>query len=125
MEWHLDSGLFASGYAWVFPHQDSVSVGAYVDGRVMKAKQLQDNLIKWSAKSGYPLSGHKSEAEYINFDFRGYRFNNIFLVGDAAGLASGLTGEGIYPAIVSGEAVAGLYRQSGLQPSGAAKNDKK
>jgi menaquinone-9 beta-reductase len=107
MEWHLDTDLFASGYAWVFPHQDSVSVGAYVDCRVMKAKKLHDSLIKWSVKSGHSLSGHKSEAELINFDFRGYHFNNIFLVGDAAGLASGLTGEGIYPAIVSGEAVAG------------------
>jgi geranylgeranyl reductase len=116
MEWHLDSRLFGSGYAWVFPHQDSVSVGAYVDARVMKAKQLQDNLITWSAKSGHPLSGRKSEAELINFDFRGYRFNNIFLVGDAAGLASGLTGEGIYPAIASGEAVARLIVNPDYNP---------
>jgi flavin-dependent dehydrogenase len=46
------------------------------------------------------------QAELINFDYRGFQFNNIWLVGDAAGLASGLTGEGIHPAIVSGEAVA-------------------
>jgi menaquinone-9 beta-reductase len=121
MEWHLDSSLFGSGYAWVFPHQDSVSVGAYADGRVMKAKQLQDNLVKWSAKSGHSLSGHKSEAELINFDFRGYRFNNIFLVGDAAGLASGLTGEGIYPAITSGEAVAGLIVNPDFNPAALQK----
>ena len=106
MEWHLDSGLFASGYSWVFPHQESLSVGAYVDGRVMRAKQLHNGLMTWAARSGYSLSGQKSQAELINFDFRGYQFKNIFLVGDAAGLASGLTGEGIYPAIVSGEAVA-------------------
>lgn len=106
MEWHLDSSLFSSGYSWVFPHQETVSVGAYVDARVMKAKRLKENLLQWGEKSGYPLSGYKGEAEYINFDYRGYRFNNIFLIGDAAGLASGLTGEGIYPAIVSGETVA-------------------
>jgi geranylgeranyl reductase len=106
MTWHLDSALFKSGYAWVFPHKETVSVGAYVDARVMKAKKLQESLLKWAKKSGYPLSLHKGEAEMINFDYRGFRFKNIFLIGDAAGLASGLTGEGIYPAIVSGEEVA-------------------
>ncbi len=106
MEWHLSSALFKSGYAWVFPHKETVSVGAYVDSRVMKAKKLKENLLKWGEKFNYPLSTHKGEAEFINYDYRGYRFNNIFLVGDAAGLASGLTGEGIYPAIISGESVA-------------------
>lgn len=106
MEWHLDSTFFAGGYSWVFPHRQKVSIGAYVDARVMKAKELQKNLLAWGMKFGHSLSSHKAEAEYINFDYRGYRFQNIFLVGDAAGLASGLTGEGIYPAIVSGEEVA-------------------
>ncbi len=106
MEWHLDTSLFFSGYSWVFPHKETVSLGAYVDARVMKAKMLKDNLLKWGEKLGYPLSSYKGEAEFINFDYRGYHFKNIFLVGDAAGLASGLTGEGIYPAIVSGETVA-------------------
>jgi geranylgeranyl reductase len=116
MEWHLDSALFKSGYAWVFPHKDTVSVGAYVDARVMKAKTLQENLLKWGERTGFPLSAYKGEAEYINFDYRGYRFNNIFLIGDAAGLASGLTGEGIYPAIVSGESVAKCIASPGFNP---------
>ena len=106
MEWHLNSRFFAGGYAWVFPHRQTISIGAYVDARVMKAKQLQKNLLVWGGQAGHSLSSGKAEAEYINFDYRGYRFDNIFLIGDAAGLASGLTGEGIYPAIVSGEEVA-------------------
>ena len=106
MQWHLDARLFSSGYAWVFPHMETISVGAYVDARVMKAKQLKENLLQWGAGLGFSLDDYRGEAEYINFDYRGYRFKNIFLVGDAAGLASGLTGEGIYPAIVSGETVA-------------------
>ncbi|GAB6191678.1 NAD(P)/FAD-dependent oxidoreductase [Desulfocastanea catecholica] len=116
MAWHLDSALFKSGYAWVFPHQETVSVGAYVDARVMQAKKLQENLFKWAKKSGYPLSTQKGEAERINFDYRGFRFKNIFLIGDAAGLASGLTGEGIYPAIVSGEEVARCIAHPGFNP---------
>jgi menaquinone-9 beta-reductase len=105
MEWHLDSSLFSNGYAWVFPHTGSASIGAYVVADQMKAHTLQANLLSWADKQGYPLRKHKASAELINFDFRGWHFGNIFLVGDAAGLASGLTGEGIYPAIISGEMV--------------------
>lgn len=107
MEWHLDSKLFGSGYAWVFPHKDSVSIGAYCDQNVLGAKPLHNNLIKWGARKGFQLGSCKARAEFINFDYRGHRFKNIYLVGDAAGLASGLTGEGIYSAIVSGKSVAG------------------
>ncbi len=117
MQWHLSSALFKSGYAWVFPHKETVSVGAYVDSRVMKAKKLQENLLKWGVIFGYPLSDHKGEAEFINYDYRGYRFKNIFLVGDAAGLASGLTGEGIYPAIISGESVAKCITGEDFNPT--------
>ena len=34
------------------------------------------------------------------------KFGNIFLAGDAAGIASGLTGEGIYQSLVTGIEVA-------------------
>jgi len=105
MQWHLNSSLFANGYAWVFPHRESASIGGYVDARYMQAQELKTNLLRWGDICGYPLRQNKCSAEFINFDYRGYHFGNIFLVGDAAGLASGLTGEGIYPAIISGETV--------------------
>lgn len=106
MEWHLDAQKFGSGYGWVFPHKDTVSVGAYADAEVMTAKKLHHNLVQWGTKKGFLLSQCRPRAEFINFDYQGHQFENIFLVGDAAGLASGLTGEGIYPAIISGESVA-------------------
>ena len=105
MEWHLDCRFFANGYSWVFPHRDSASVGAYVHWRRMKAGLLKENLRRWAKARGHSLKDCQPSAELINFDFRGWRFGNTFLIGDAAGLASGLTGEGIYPAIVSGEIV--------------------
>lgn len=106
MEWHLDSTLFHSGYSWIFPHSDTVSIGAYADANVMKARELKLALCRWAKRRGISLPQHPARAEIINFDYRGWRFGNIFLAGDAAGVASGLTGEGIFPAIVSGEAVA-------------------
>lgn len=106
MEWHLHHRLFANGYAWIFPHSDSVSVGAYAPKESMSPAQLKQSLLQWASDQGISLNGLKAQAEYINFDYNGWKFNNIFLAGDAAGLASGLTGEGIYPAIVSGEEIA-------------------
>ncbi len=106
MEWHLDNHLFANGYAWIFPHKETVSIGAYADKKAMKPGKLKANLHTWADRQGYNLKKHSAKAEYINYDFQGWNFGRTFLVGDAAGLASGLTGEGIYPAIISGEHVA-------------------
>ena len=106
MEWHLNNKLFANGYAWIFPHAETISIGAYAPKKSMNPQDLKKALLLWAEKQGYSLHKEQAKAEYINFDFQGWNFGKTFLVGDAAGLASGLTGEGIYPAIVSGEQVA-------------------
>lgn len=106
MEWHLDSKLFANGYAWIFPHAQTISIGAYAPRQSITPARLKRSLLQWAEQQGYPLTGEQARAEYINYHFQGWNFGNTFLVGDAAGLASGLTGEGIYPAIISGEQVA-------------------
>lgn len=106
MEWHLDTDLFKNGYAWIFPHRNSASIGAYASHACLSPKTLQEKLHLWALKCGINLNNTKPQAALINFDYQGWKFNNKFLVGDAAGLASGLTGEGIYPAILSGKTVA-------------------
>lgn len=106
MEWYLDSLLFRSGYAWVFPHRNSASIGAFCDAAVISASELKGNMQQWAKRNNLAIENQKLQAERISFDFRGFRFGNIFLIGDAAGLASALTGEGIYPAIVSGQLIA-------------------
>ncbi len=106
MEWHLNNKLFGNGYAWIFPHSRTISIGAYADRNTMGPGELKANLISWAKVQGYGLDQYPAKAEYINYDYKGWNFGNTFLVGDAAGLASGLTGEGIYPAIISGEQVA-------------------
>jgi geranylgeranyl reductase len=106
MEWHLHTKKFGSGYAWIFPHRETVSIGAYCDRKNLPAAQLKKRLLCWAKKRGYDLTTERAQAALVNYDYQGFAFDNIWLVGDAAGLASGLTGEGIYPAIVSGEVVA-------------------
>jgi geranylgeranyl reductase len=106
MIWHLDPHLFNTGYAWIFPHKNRASVGAYSCRNDISPSTLHENLHRWMRKHGMNWKGLKPEAATINFDYRGYCFGKFFLVGDAAGLASGLTGEGIYPAVISGDTVA-------------------
>ena len=106
MEWHLNDTLFQNGYAWIFPFRDMASVGIYGTTPYNNPKQMLHSLVRWADDQKISLAGLKPRAGLINFDYRGWRFNNIMLIGDAAGLASGLTGEGMYPALVSGETAA-------------------
>ena len=113
MEWHLDPGRFQAGYGWIFPHQDTVSIGVYGDTRLFSARELKQRLLAWAATQGFVLDSGAIRAGLINYDYRGVRFGRTWLVGDAAGLASGLTGEGIYPALVSGQTVARMILDPG------------
>ena len=106
MEWHLNDNLFHNGFGWLFPFKNMASLGVYGTRYYNNPKQLLANLLLWANKQEIPLSGLKPKAGLINFDYRGWHFDNIMLIGDAAGLASGLTGEGMYSALVSGETAA-------------------
>jgi len=125
MQWHLNTDLFGNGYAWIFPHQDTASIGVYARRSSSKPGTLLDSLHQWAARHGHELKSRQPQAALINFDFRGWRFNNRFLIGDAAGLASGLTGEGIYSAIVSGEEAARTILDGGYESKKMAQLIKK
>lgn len=125
MQWHLNTDLFGNGYAWIFPHQDTASIGVYARRSTSKPGALLSSLHQWAARHNLELKSRQPQAALINFDFRGWRFNNRFLVGDAAGLASGLTGEGIYSAIISGEETARTILQPKYKSKKMAKLIKK
>lgn len=107
MEIYLDAKYFHSWYAWSFPHEDSIAVGTCCDSKYVSGKKLKENFHKWLERKNYDISNAKYESYPISYDYRGLQFGNIFLAGEAAGIASGLTGEGIYQSLVSGEEVAG------------------
>ena len=108
MEWHLAPRLFASGYAWIFPHSAATSVGAFADAGLLSGKALPNALGIWARRRGIALDSRALRAGWVNCAYQGLRFGNRWLVGDAAGLSSALTGEGIYPAVCSGRAVAAM-----------------
>lgn len=106
IEIFLDYKIFRTWYAWIFPHKGYVSIGCGADPNALPIDRLKRNFDLWLKKKNIDVSKAKFESALINLGYEGYRFGGMFLIGDAAGLASELTGEGIYEALVSGEEVA-------------------
>jgi len=91
-------------YSWVFPKRNSLSVG--VGGWISEASGMRETLNHFMNKMGIEnreIKGH-------SIPLGGYRRpaagERIILVGDAAGYADPLTGEGIRYAIASGRLAA-------------------
>jgi len=116
MEVFYTSKLFHSWYSWIFPHNGYTSIGCGANPKYIDSTKLQQNFHQWLEENKINISGAKYEAFFINYDFKGYKFSNIFLIGDAAGLASGFTGEGIYQALISGEEIARLIIDKNYAP---------
>ena len=102
----LDLGTISSGYAWIFPKLDHLSLGA--GGGQEEAKEVrayyQNFIDKWKPT----FKKHRTIRE------KGHRLpvrrkgdpitqGRVLLLGDAAGLIDPLSGEGIYYAIKSGQ----------------------
>ncbi len=106
LELFLDSKSFFALYAWIFPHSSTVSIGSGFFPQFSSLKKSMEKFHTWTQKENVNLNNQKVQVHPINFDYRGYNFGNVFLIGDAAGTASGFTGEGIYQALVFGEEIA-------------------
>ena len=96
-EWHLYPEF---GYIWKFPKKNCCNIGIYFDPKYLSGKKaialLRETTKSTSRIRGGPIQHH----------YQGYQFNNIFLVGEAAGFPSRITGEGIFHAITTGREVA-------------------
>ncbi|SNQ62770.1 NAD(P)/FAD-dependent oxidoreductase [Candidatus Methanoperedens nitratireducens] len=102
LEVYVDDFKNVLKYGWIFPHRGFTSIG--VGGRTRKGALMRRSLDELCDKLS--IEKTRFEAARINIDYKGFVFEDRFLAGDAAGIASGLTGEGIYQAILSGEEVA-------------------
>lgn len=101
----FDFGALPRGYGWVFPKTDEVSVGLYTLARGLK--DLRALLSGYLAAKGLRWRGDAlARFEAHTVPLGGERLRDpglpLYLVGDAAGLADALTGEGIYHALESG-----------------------
>ena len=94
-----------SGYAWIFPKSDhyNVGIGNLISKKHIR-KRTKEDLFHFVAErfkgreikdiTAFPIG-----TEGIDYTSK----NNVLLVGDAAGLAETLLGEGIYNAVISGK----------------------
>jgi geranylgeranyl reductase family protein len=108
----FDFGSVANGYAWVFPKGNHLNLGIY--SQSCAAGLTRSGLLRYvKQRLGVDASDHVTGqylgmgAETCGVDYvrKGLR-DRVLLVGDAGGFADPLTGEGIYGALVSGQAAA-------------------
>ncbi len=105
MTWYFNPELLGEGYCWIFPNKNYLSCGAlYRLGRT-KGREALRILNDFLDERGLNYYVKDLEGAPVNFRYEGFRFGRVFLCGDAAGVAFPASGEGIYPAVLSGEAV--------------------
>ena len=107
--WFFENNL--PGYAWYVPKADgylNVGIGAKflaLKNRGQTIRRHWDDFITKLAELSL-VKGHTYQPRGHNYYLRqpvtGRRLNNVYLIGDAAGLATLDLGEGIGPAIESG-----------------------
>ena len=112
----MDARRFSAWYAWIFPHKDTIAVGCCCDPRKMDPEKLKAGFHQWLKDRKIDPEDSSLESYPIAYDYQGVKFGNIFLAGEAAGLASGLTGEGIYQSLASGQEVARLILDPEYEP---------
>lgn len=104
---HIDWGTIPSGYGWVFPKKDHLSVG--IGGPAALGTRLQSYLKSFTEHKGLDSTavnqtrGHKLPTRRPGAPIVKER---VMLVGDSAGLVDPFTGEGIFYAIKSAQLAA-------------------
>jgi geranylgeranyl reductase len=102
-----DPGALKNGYFWVFPHIAYTSVGVVAPKHLVAPAALRRYLDRRVEALGLSPAAAPFEGATLEVDFRGFHFNGqVHLAGDAAGVPSSLTAEGIYAALITGEEVA-------------------
>jgi geranylgeranyl reductase len=118
--WYVNPELLGSGYIWVFPHRYYTNAGVYFNPKYLSARKARDILRRYLRKNDFEFFEDSFRGAPVNYLYNGCVFGNIFLVGDAAGLVSKATGEGISFAMISGSEVGKKvlnpgYRMDGLK----------
>lgn len=101
----FDLGAVSGGYAWMFPKGDHLNIGLYRYVKKPDNRNLKAVLLEW-------LRAHPLTRPFTENHVQAYSIpvgppverlagRNVVLVGDAAGLAEGFFGEGIYNAVKS------------------------
>lgn len=103
----MDLGYVPGGYAWVFPKRTHLSVGVgCLASRAKQLSRLHREFLDSVGACGYTISHSTGHLIPTSTKGRVVWQNRALLIGDAAGLADPLTGEGISNAILSAQLAA-------------------
>ncbi len=114
----FDFGLLPSGYAWVFPKREHLSIGCL--SRLRGWSALREDLETYLNHLGLSEHGVREDHGFvIPIAPRSAELarKRVILIGDAAGLADPVTCEGISWAILSGQLAAEAIATSPADPA--------
>lgn len=114
---HLDVGCINGGYAWIFPKEDHLNIGAGLFNLSTLSKTERKEIPTKLKKAIYDyLEMFDIEYDESTFNYFAHplpiwngkedlntKDGRVLLAGDAAGLISPMFGDGIYHAITSGK----------------------
>jgi geranylgeranyl reductase family protein len=103
----MDLGCIPGGYAWVFPKRNHLSVGVEcLASRARYLNRYREKFLNSLSMGNYTIA--RSSSHLIPTCTKGGLVwqDKALLLGDAAGLADPLTGEGIHNAILSAQLAA-------------------
>jgi len=117
----FDFGLVSSGYAWVFPKRNHLSVGCLSFRR--HKHELQRNLAAYLRLLDIDPLQSEDHGFVIPVAPRASPLTKgrVLLTGDSAGLVDPVTCEGISNAILSGRLAAGAIAEGGPSPGGVSR----
>lgn len=106
IEIFFDLKNLGPAYIWIFPHEKFTEIGTGSLNGSMPFKTVREYFLRWLKERRINTENALLRSAPINCDYQGFQFGKIFLTGDASGFTDAFTGEGIYPAIISGEEAA-------------------
>jgi len=109
----IDLGCIPGGYAWVFPKRNHLSIGAgCLASKARHLNRHHQKFLNSLSIGSYTIA--RSSSHFIPTCTKGRLVwqDKALLLGDAAGLADPLTGEGIYNAIHSAQLAAPVIENS-------------
>lgn len=120
----FDFGAMERGYGWIFPKRDHLNVGVYspYGGRRLR-EQLAAFIARYSTKQASATVAYLGFPIPVRNVSGRFQADRVWLLGDAAGLADGLFGEGIYFAMKSATLAAQALAQTDFSPSSTRYTD--
>jgi len=111
----FDLGAVPGGYGWIFPKGDHLNVGVFAGvGAGVRRPHLHAFLRAYGLEETGKRLGFPIPLDGLRGPVEG---PGVWLLGDAAGLAEPMLGEGIHHALASAEIAAGLLAD-GIPPPG-------